>query len=96
MTLSRNVQKSCLAAFILVMVGCTTSDEPMKFQDGSHGFHVYCGGMPYEEDSDCNSRAHDMCDGDYTILKDSKPPYSHSQSLWDNSTRDITVRCNKQ
>ena len=93
MTFSSAAKKTCFAAFILVMVGCTTSDDPMKFKDGSHGFHVYCGGMPYKDDSDCNSRAHDMCNGDYTILRDSEPPYSHTEITWDHSTRDIIVRC---
>ncbi len=93
MSLPVAAKNICLAGFVLMMAGCTEANEPMNIH-GAKGFHVYCGGAPYADTSDCESHARDMCDGDYTILTDSQPPYAHSQALWDNSTRDITVRCN--
>jgi hypothetical protein len=97
MMISRFMNRVCLAGLIAIVWGCTSTDVPLKLSDGSQGYHIYCGGMPYKSKEDCLSRADMMCgDGGYTVLKEADPAYPHAEFMWDNTTHDIVVRCNNE
>jgi len=80
---------------VAAFASCTTSYDTVDLDGKTKGYHIYCGGMPYAPNSDCNSRAEYICgDGGYTVLTENDPSYSHTQSMWDLTTHDMLVKCN--
>ena len=94
MTKIKFVAPVCLS--VLLLAGCTTSYKTVDLDKDTKGYHIVCGGQPYASDDDCLDRAKYICgDNGYVVLNHNDPTYPHSQSLWDLTTHDILVRCNK-